>query len=409
MTFPASKTEKPRIALMGHNGVGHATSHSGFIQDDSIGFAMLANMLQQHVSLDLTIKKIRFEGDGVELALAGGGKGKAFARRGIATYEKEIIKQAVGKSSLSPHDLSARLFGRVYGQGISEAAVALNLAYSRAVLQCFRKALPNTLHAIDNTPNSSGEFLAGAIQIEEVPVAFMLTVNATDGGLSPNEDSEGNIPIGNKGVLMKKLGMDSLPTIILESKAYAPAVKKQVKEPSFWIRWNNEWDNGVVGKSLIHAAQKLSLPFLFSDTAYKRRDLSLINECVRLGDSLIELGTRYKNSQTSAERIEIASALAKLVSEDFGGSVFMSNKIFEITAGGGLLPGLCAVLSVLVPESEILEHRQINYNFKEIRQSSLIITQAIKYINENYEEALKEIRHKKIAYSPEEFLAMATN
>lgn len=406
MASVAKKTAK--IALMGHNGAGHATSHSGFVQDDSIGFAMLVNFLQQYVSVDLTVKKIRFEGNGMELTLCGGGKGSAFARRGITNYEKEILKQAVGKSSFSPHDLSARLFGRVYGQGVSETAVALNLAYSRAVLQTLKKAFPDSLHAADNTPSSAGEFLAGKISAEGIPTAFMLTVNATDGGLSPNEDSEGNIPIGNKGILMKKLGMDCIPTIILESKAYVPALKDQVRETSFWVRWNKDHDNSVVGKSLIASLQKLSLPFLFSDTAYKRGDTSLADECARLGDLLAELGARYKNSRTSAERIEIASVLSKLISEDFGGSIFMSNKIFEITAGGGLLPGLCAVLSVLVPEKEMTETNQINYSVKELQHASLIISQTIKNIHENYADALKEISRKKTDCSPEDFLLWAS-
>lgn len=406
MASVAKKTAK--IALMGHNGAGHAFSHSGFVQDDSIGFAMLVNFLQQYASVDLTVKKIRFEGSGMELTLCGGGKGSAFARRGITDYEKEILKQAVGKSSLSPQDLSARLFGRIYGQGVSETAVAFNLAYSKAVMQTLKKAFPDSLHAADNTPASAGEFLAGNISVENIPVAFMLTVNATDGGLSPNEDSEGNIPIGNKGILMKKLGMDCIPTIILEGKAFVPALKDQVKEPSFWVRWNKEHDNSTVGKSLIASLQNLSLPFLFSDTAYKRHDPTLVSECARLGDMLTELGTRYKNSRTSEERIEIAAVLAKLVSEDFGGSIFMSNKVFEITAGGGLFPGLAAVLSLLVPEKDMAESNQINYSVKELQHSSLVISQTIKNIHENYADAMEEINRKKTDHSPDDFLLWAS-
>ena len=46
MDFTAIEIKPAKIALMGHNGVGHAVSHSGFRQDDSYGFAMLVNMLQ---------------------------------------------------------------------------------------------------------------------------------------------------------------------------------------------------------------------------------------------------------------------------------------------------------------------------------------------------------------------------
>lgn len=57
MDFTAIEIKPAKIALMGHNGVGHAVSHSGFRQDDSYGFAMLVNMLSLCVPLDLTIKK----------------------------------------------------------------------------------------------------------------------------------------------------------------------------------------------------------------------------------------------------------------------------------------------------------------------------------------------------------------
>ena len=93
MDFSASRILPAKAALMGHNGVGHAVSHSGFKQDDSYGFAMLVNMLQACVPLDLTIKNICTDKESIEIELACGGKGRAFARRGVSNAEKELMKR----------------------------------------------------------------------------------------------------------------------------------------------------------------------------------------------------------------------------------------------------------------------------------------------------------------------------
>lgn len=404
MDFSASRILPAKAALMGHNGVGHAVSHSGFKQDDSYGFAMLVNMLQACVPLDLTIKNICTDKESIEIELACGGKGRAFARRGVSNAEKELMKRAVGLCSYAPQNLAMRIFGRVYGQGVNEVCSAFNLACSKAILDSYRQAWTETLYAEETLPHSAGAFLAGCMCLDGQIIAWMLTVNAAQGGLGPLEDSEGNIPIGSKGEIMRKMGMDSIPTIILENRAYVPSVSNELQKASFWVRWNKEYDNTVVGKALIEALEEEHLPFVFSDNAYMRNDLSLEKECCRIGNRLIELGTKYKQSQTSAERVEIAGDLAQLVSEDMGGSIFMSNKLFTLTAGGGLFPGLAAVFSALVPYSEYRETQQIDYKEKEIEQSFAVLVKAVRIILEKHAEALKEIEQKKTAVSAAELL-----
>ncbi len=409
MDFYACKILPAKAALMGHNGVGHAVSHSGFKQDDSYGFAMLVNMLQVCVPLDLSIKNIWMNKENIEIELACGGKARAFARRGVSNAEKELMKKAVGLSSYAPQNLAMQIFGRVYGQGVNEVCSAFNLAYSKAILDSYRQAWTETLYAEDILSHSAGAFLAGCMHLEGQVIAWMLTVNAAQGGRGPLEDSEGNIPIGSKGEIMQKMGMDSIPTIILESRAYVPSLSKDLQKASFWVRWNKEYDNTVVGKALIEALEEESLPCIFSDNAYIRNDSSLEKECERIGERLIELGTRYKQSQSSVERVEIAGDLARLVSEDMGGSIFMSNKLFALTTGGGLFPGLAAVFSVLVPHSEYLAARQIDYKEKEIEQSFFILIKAVRIIHKHYAKALKEIEQKKITISAAELLSFAEN
>ncbi len=71
------------------------------------------------------------------------------------------------------------------------------------------------------------------LDFDTTPVALMATVNATAGGLGPNEDLEGNIGLGAKGKMMKELGLNSAPGIVVESKAYIPSKGDQLQESTF--------------------------------------------------------------------------------------------------------------------------------------------------------------------------------
>lgn len=94
------------------------------------------------------------------------------------------------------------------------------------------------------------------MQINGLDVSTILTINSCTGGIGPNEDTEGNVPIGNKGVLMRQLGMDTLPTIIIEAKAYVPSWAKYIDDTTLVVRANNLHDNTVVGNCLVKAAKK---------------------------------------------------------------------------------------------------------------------------------------------------------
>ncbi len=63
----------------------------------------------------------------------------------------------------------------------------------------------------------------------------MLTVNGSrGGGVGPIEDLEGNIILGDKGKLMQKIGLDKIPTIIIESMNFSPGNCNLLKENSFF-------------------------------------------------------------------------------------------------------------------------------------------------------------------------------
>ncbi len=406
MKYSELKLQQAKIGLVGHIGIGHIHSHSGFVQDDSMGFAMLVRILQECKYFNTIIEKINVVDDCIEIWLQSGGIGKANVARGICFCDKELLHRAEQKSFLSPQFLSSYLFGKIYGQGISEVATAVSLAYAKAILDTIRKIWPETIYDKDNVPSSAGEFLGGNLSIDGTVIAWLLTINASNGGLAPNEDAEGNVPIGNKGILMQKLGLTTLPTIIFESKAYIPSQKNLVFTDCFNVRWNKESDNNIVGKALIEALSSLNLPYVYSDIAYPRNDDSLEKEVFRVADKIIMLGEQYKKSQTSEERIKLAHALAIVVSEELGGSIFMSNKIFKLFAGGGILPGLCAVLSYCSSQETMQKEGQVIYTQEEVEQVLAIVPNAITYIMDNYTMALTEIQTKKINHSPEELLQM---
>lgn len=46
-----SKTSIGKIGICGHIGVGHTYSHSGFVQDDGAGFAVVATLLKKLTQL----------------------------------------------------------------------------------------------------------------------------------------------------------------------------------------------------------------------------------------------------------------------------------------------------------------------------------------------------------------------
>ena len=47
MTAIQLREGRGAFGVVGHVGVGHVHSHSGFVQDDSVGFAVAAGLLQR--------------------------------------------------------------------------------------------------------------------------------------------------------------------------------------------------------------------------------------------------------------------------------------------------------------------------------------------------------------------------
>ncbi len=132
------------------------------------------------------------------------------------------------------------------------------------------------------------------LDVDGISVSAMAVLNATQGGLGPVEDLEGNLNFLEKGRLMKTIGLDVVPTIVLETKAYIPSVSDGLDEDHFWIRYNREFDNPAVGQALITAAQNLGLPLMHSDSAYPRQSGEMLKLRLSLQIGSLRSGKNQK-------------------------------------------------------------------------------------------------------------------
>lgn len=356
MNVTRSSKSQGILGITGHAGAGHVHSHSGFVQDDSAGFAVIACLLRRAFPLCTTISSVEADIDTgtVTVKTQDGGTGIAAARRGITPYEATLARLAIGLDAVYSQSAAFTAFGRIYGQGCLELPVALQTATCLAVMDTFEKKYPGLLLGCPEAmENKVGRCIGAVIEIDSVPVSVMGILNANEGGLGPDEDLEGNVMLGEKGRVMKELGLDRLPTIIIESKAYVPAVCKGQQENKFWVRINGDVDNRVVYDALVKGAKVADLPCIPSDVAYPRGKGEMGAATRALGQKIAQLGNRLATTESSKEKVQIVAELAILVSQDAGGITFMSSKLHDVVAGGGIMPGSSAVLSMAISESSI--------------------------------------------------------
>ncbi len=352
--FLASPDVAPIVGVMGHAGVGHAHSHSNIVQDDSAGFAVASFLMARAVKANTLISNIEAfpEESIIVVYTSGGGVGKACVAGGITPYEKDLLQRAQGENALFCQRVACKTFGRIYGQGISEAAVAMETAAALAVVDTFVKTGANLKTGREDINGNCGCFIGGHLLINGIPTAVMASVNATAGGLGPNEDLEGNVIMGCKGDLMNELGLHRLPTAVIESKAFVPAYSDNLEEKSFWIRACEGVDNEVVARCLKEAAEESGYPFVLSSDVLPLDTGALEKQTHAFTESIITLAEKLKNTSSAAEKVQIIYQLVKKVREDAGSVTFMSNSLHDVVRAVGLVPGTGAMLSLLVPPAE---------------------------------------------------------
>lgn len=394
MNVNPSTSTRGILGIMGHAGAGHVHSHSGFVQDDTAGFAVAACLFRRAYPVCTTISAVEADIDTgvITVKTQDGGTGSALARRGITPFEENLARQVVGLDAVYSQSAAFSAFGRIYGQGAMEVPVALQIATCLAVIDTFEKRYKDAFSSCnEGMPGKVGRCLGAVLDIEGVPVSVMAVLNASEGGLGPDEDLEGNIMLGEKGELMKKLGLDRLPTIILESKAYVPAVCKGQKENMLWVRINQESDNQVVYDSLIQAVEQAGLKCMSTDGAYNRGTGEMAEGTRNLGERVVELGKALAAAQTSAEKVQLIGKLSLLISEDAGGISFMSSNLHDVVGGGGLLPGTAAVLSMAISEHAIRIWKIPAFNAQDSDQYLSVLEKAVPILAGNIDAANEQL------------------
>lgn len=385
---------KSIIGISGHAGVGHVHSHCGFVQDDSAGFSTAVEIIKKAYPIDTAIAGISVDvlSGEVTVTTKSGGTGSAYARRGFTPHEKNLVAAAIGLDAVYNQSAAFRIFGRIYGQGVLEGPVAFQAACCLAVMDSFEKQFPGCfVRGSEDMPGKIGGCIGTRLFIDETPVSVMALVNANDGGIGPNEDLEGNIALGDKGRAMKELGLDRLPTIILESKAYVPSLCQGIDHDRMWIRINDEADNQYVYEALLSGTENAGLPYLKSDKAYPRHTGELKNAGTELGKRIIEIGKAFAGAATSAEKVTLISELALIVSQDAGGVTFMSEHMHDLVGGGGIMPGTSAVLSMTVSEDYIKEWKIPAFNTADAAKYMDVIERALPVLAANAEQAQAQL------------------
>lgn len=229
--FSSKKTGK--VAIAGHVGCGHTHSLNNQTQDDSTGLSVVLSLFQKATGTDLTIKDFRFEGNKIIALLNNGGEGYGSVKRRFTLQEKKIIRGIIGKKAINTHTLVLDAFGRVYGQGVMETPVAVQAAIANAALNSFTFNYPEKfISTVEDVEGNFGSIVGTVLDINEIPTSVLGTVNATEGGIGPNEDLEGNSPNHSKKEIIEALGMDRLPTLIIEAMIYS-GFSKGLDKPTF--------------------------------------------------------------------------------------------------------------------------------------------------------------------------------
>lgn len=347
-----SDNPKGVYGVVGHVGVGHVHSHNSFVQDDSAGFAVVAFIMREALEVDTRIKKVL--GDPITGTIMvetyGGGVGKTFARRGITPSEADLLNRAVNEDGIYTQSVAVKTFGRMYGQGVMETPVALQGAIALAVLDSFYKKAPDKVHITTGKYEGRIDKMASAVvNIDGIDVSLLLNINGSEGGIGPDEDNEGNTALGEKAEIMKAVGLDNIPTIVVESKANIPAIGDKVLQPTFMFRAQEKIDDMTVANALVYAAEDLEVPYILSTDVLPQVSGQLAKATAEFADKMIALGEELKKVNYSADKVRIIADMAKLISEDAGGISFMSNNLHEEVRGVGMVPGTSAVISLLVP------------------------------------------------------------
>ena len=296
----------------------------------------------------------------------------------MTPFEAELSQRAVGLSAVTTQADAMKAFGRTLGQGAMEVPVALQTAIANAALDSFTKNFPKAfLSATEQVPGNIGRQLGGVIDVDGVAVSLLAVVNATEGGLGPNEDVEGNVNLAGKAALMKRLGLDHLPTILLEGKVYSEPISSEITEPTFVTRAFPGDDNVTVSECLEASAQQLGYPILYPRELLARKKGAMRELTRQMGERLEALARQFSAAETSAEKVRLAAEINRFVSEDLGG----------VRA----IPGTTGCLSLFVPTAENKRSVYPALTLADVNRFADVVLGAVALLHERREDAVKEV------------------
>ena len=384
------------IGIVGHAGCGHANSHLGFIQDDSGGLSAVLGLLRDATGLSLEIVECSahtgIDGAYFYVKTISGGEAKASARRGITAAEARLASYCVGKQAVCSQAIAVDCFGRILGQGAMEVPVALQTAIANAAMDSFVKAYPDRFVLKDEElEGNCGKVLGTVLDINGVPVSAMALSNATEGGIGPNEDIEGNVNLFGKKDLSEKLHLDRIPSFVIEGKVCAEPLSSVIQEPTFLIRAFPGDDNTVAARALLKAAQDLNLPAEYRPELLPRSKTAMEDLTRRQGKKVIEFGERLSKASTARDKVRIAAELNEFCSQELGGITFMSNDVHKIMGGVGCIPGTSAVMSLFISKEQLRKQVLPTLEPEDVNNYDRIICGAVGYLNENLEKANEEL------------------
>ncbi len=381
-----------KVLVAGHIGVGHTYSHSGFIQDDSLGFSSALALLRKFYDFDTTIRRVYIETPRkICVETVDGGIGCATPRRGLNIFEIEILKNLEGADATLPHLATLKLFGKVRG-GCDEVPTSVEYALSVAALNTVTKKVENFIFS--QIGNESGVIGGLNIELPEASLSVVITVNGSGSGIGPIEDLEGNIPVGPKRQVMETLGSITVPSIILESKAFIPNLASRVHGSAILLRYNKDYDNVVVARAVSRVLSRLGVNYIELDGAFPRYFNSIGKPKAEIVSKIHVLASTLSNSKKSMDKVLAASKLAEIVCEDLGGVFFMSEDLAEVVGSAGLVPGTGVVVSIVVGE-DYMNQVGIPYATREDADTlAKIALICIEEIIANYEEVMNVLRNR---------------
>lgn len=193
----------------------------------------------------------------------------------------------------------------------------------------------------------------GSFRIHGLDVSVMALVNATAGGIGPNEDVEGNVDLYGKTAVMERFGLRRAPTLLVEGKVCAKPLSPVISEPTFLIRAYPSDDNPAAARAYIRAAERLGFPAVYREELLARDPKAMRSLTEQMGRRLEALGIALQRAASSAEKVAIAAEVNRFASEELGGITFMSEDIHAVMGGVGQIPGTTACMSLFIPDEEL--------------------------------------------------------